>query len=608
MKRLLALILCAVMLLLSVAGCTTLEKDEETGEYDKGAIIPMYLGTEMYSFDPTVAYLNDSNVKILSLLYESLTDIDENGKLKMSLIKDYEINDGDRYGEYKMTITLKDTKWSDGRSVQAADVVYAWKRILDVDYDCEAACMLYDIKNARAIKSGEMTIDDIGLTAPETLKLEIEFEHSIDYQQFLRNLSSPALVPLREDIVSKSADWAKKPATMVTSGPFMVKSVEYNHILRLERSNYYFLNTDKDEVYDKYVIPFRIENDYGRTLNSMLSSVGQTDPAINTVFYDSELPLDQRAAYKDYVTTTDLLSTHTYYFNLNNPLLADARVRKALSLAIDRQKIADEIVVFAKPATGFVPYKATNGKVGTSFREEGGDVISATADVAAAKQLLSEAGVSGGSLRISYYADDAVSAAIANYVQGVWAELGFNVTLQTVRAQININDPVIYSDTFHNFYTVDQAKENRWDILAIDYQMLCEEPFSALAPFATDFSGNGVDLSGDVEGDEEYPVVGHMTGYKSDAYDAIIEEAYAATDIAERTEKLHEAEKMLMDDMPVMPIIFNQNAYVTYSNVVSGFKTDYYGVTDFKDVKMENYMAWKKVFDTVAETQAAPAA
>ena len=99
-----------------------------------------------------------------------------------------------------------------------------------------------------------------------------------------------------------------------------------------------------------------------------------------------------------------------------------------------------------------------------------------------------------------------------------------------------------------------------------------------------------------------------MTGYKSDAYDAIIEEAYAATDIAERTEKLHEAEKMLMDDMPVMPIIFNQNAYVTYSNVVSGFKTDYYGVTDFKDVKMENYMAWKKVFDTVAETQAAPAA
>ena len=71
MKRALSLILCAVMLLTALCGCTTLEKDE-TGEYDKGAIIPMYLGNEMYNFDPQVEYLNDSNVKILSLYLQAL--------------------------------------------------------------------------------------------------------------------------------------------------------------------------------------------------------------------------------------------------------------------------------------------------------------------------------------------------------------------------------------------------------------------------------------------------------------------------------------------------------------------------------------------------------
>ena len=610
MKRLLALLLCAVMLIVSLGGCTTLVKDSESGEYDKGAIIPMYIGTQMYSFDPTLAYLNDSNVKILSMLYAGLTDIDANGKLRLSLIDSYKIIDGTD-GVYKMTITLKDTKWSDGRSVQAEDVIFAWKRILRVENDCEAASLLFDIKNARDIKSGMKTIDDIGLTAPETLVLEIEFEHSIDYQQFLRNLSSPALVPLREDIVSKSDDWAKKPATIVTSGPFILKQATYGGILRLERSNYYFLDAENDKYLDKYVIPFRIETDYSKTLDAQLTNLASdvaTINSANTIFFSNEIPLSQRAAYKDYVTMTDLMSTHTYYFNLRNPLFQDARVRKALSLAIDRQHIANDIVVFADPATGFIPNKVTNGSVGTSFRQEGGELISPTASLDEAKRLLNEAGVRGGDIRISYYADDDVSGAIANAVKEAWQQLGFTVTAYGVRAAQNINDEALYNDVFHNLYTVEQAADDRWDVLAIDYQMLCEEAFSALAPFATEFSGNGVDLSVDVSGEEEdeYPVIGHSTGYESDEYDALIEQIYNETDKAKKIELVHEAEQMLLDDMPIVPIIFNKDAYYTRSDVVSGFGCDYYGTTDFKRVKMSNYMAWKQIFDTEAATPTPP--
>lgn len=597
MKRALSLILCAVMLLSALCGCTTLEKDE-TGEYDKGAIIPMYLGTQMYNFDPAVAYLNDSNVKILSLLYIGLTDIDEDGKLQMSLIDSYEIIDGNRYGEYKMQITLKDTKWSDGTAVTAKDVVYAWKRILDVDFDSEAAALLYDIKNARAVKAGDMTIDDLGLTAPETLVVEIEFERSIDYEQFLRNLASPALVPLREDIVSKSTDWAKKPSTMVTSGPFTVKAVTYGGVLRLERSNYYFLDKDKNEYADKYVIPYRIETDYSQNLSAQLSKFSGS-----YLFYLNELPLDQRKTYKEQysenITTADLMSTHCYYFNLNNELFQDARVRKALSLVIDREYVANEIVVFAKAATGFIPYGVTNGKAGTSWRDSGEALIATTANLDAAKALLKEAGVSGGDIKINYYADDDVSGAIASYIAGVWGQLGFNVKTVASKATVNSEDSTLYTDVFNSLYDVSRAEGLNWDVLAIDYQALSEEAFSALAPFALEFSGNGINLSSD---SNDYSFVGHVTGYNSEKYNEIIERAYAETDLTKRAEILREAEALLMEDMPVIPIVFNQNAYITNSKVVDGFKLDYYGTSIFDRVKMSDYMAWKPLFDT---TQAA---
>ncbi len=599
MKRALSLILCAVMLLTALCGCTTLEKDKETGEYDKGAIIPMYLGTQMYNFDPQIAYLNDSNVKILSLLYSSLTDIDENGKLVMSLIESYEV-ETDRYGNHKMQITLKNTKWSDGTPVTAKDVVYSWRRILDVDFDSEAAALLYDIKNARAVKSGDKTIDDLCLTAPETLVVEVEFEREIDYDQFLRNLASPALVPLREDIVSKSADWAKKPSTMVTSGPFVVKAVTYGGVLRLERSNYYFLDSEKNEYMDKYVIPYRIETDYSQGLTAQLNNYWN-----NALFYINELPLDQRKTYRDqyadYVTTVDLMSTHAYYFNLANPLFQDARVRKALSLVIDREYIANEIAVFAKPATGFIPYGVTNGEPKTSWRDSGEALIATKANVEAAKKLLSEAGVTSGDIKISYYEDDELSGAIATYVANAWTELGFSARAVPLGATVNVEDSTLYTDIFNSLYNVSRAESASWDVLAIDYQALSEDAFSALAPFALEFSGNGINLTAE---SNDYSFVGHVTGYKSEAYDEIIERAYAEVDHTKRATILREAEALLMEDMPVIPIIFNQNAFMTNTDVVSGFKLDYFGTSILDRVKMKDYIDWKPYFDTTT----APAA
>ncbi len=580
MKKALSLFLCLLTIGGALAGCSTLEPD------DKGAIIDMYLTTEVYNFDPALGYNDDAMTKIFGLIYEGLTTIDENGKWKLALAKDYEVIENEKTGEYKMQITLKNTKWSDGRAVQADDIVYAWKRILEPEFQSEACALLYDIKNARDVKNGDATIDDLGVAAVDTRVLEIQFEGKIDYDQFMENLASPALVPLREDIVTKNENWAKKPSTMATNGPFVLKSVEYGNTLALERSNYYYLDSEKEEALDKYVIPYRLQIILNDGAEARLTAFENGE-----IFYDGELPLSKRAEYKDKAVVTDMPNTHTYMFNTKNELFADANVRKALSLAIDRNEIVN-IVTFAKPATGLVSHKVFDGDNKSTFREVGGDLISPTANISEAQNLLKTAGVSGGSFSIKIRPNE-VDRAIADYVAGQWNSLGFNVTVEEMTPTSDPNDSTVYTDTFTEAY-----RSGDFDVIAVDLQMLSADAFSTLAPFAKEFSGNGVDME-----NENYEIFPHITGYDSEAYNALIQSAYDEKNIAARTQILHDAEKQLIEDMPVIPIIFLQDAYVA-SDELSGIGTNFYGVRDFKKTKLKDYMKYKLLTDTASDAEA----
>ena len=216
MKRIFALLLCAATLL----SCLTFVSCGNDDEEDKGQYITTYLTDNVYDLDPAKAYTNEALANVVSLMFDTLFKLDSNGKVKKSLVKDYVIEENEAADEYKMQLYLRDTNWSDGTAVSANDIVYAWKRLLEVDANYEAASLLFDIKNARAAKEGDCSIDDVRIYPAEQQMLEIYFEGKIDYDQFLLNLTSLALAPLRDDIVSKSDDWAKKPGTMVCSGPF----------------------------------------------------------------------------------------------------------------------------------------------------------------------------------------------------------------------------------------------------------------------------------------------------------------------------------------------------------------------------------------------------
>ena len=581
-KRIVSMIICLAMTVAAFAGCSTLEGD------DKGSIINVYLAGPVYDYDPAMHYHNSDMVKFFNLIYEGLTDLDSKGNWTKALMKDYEKSFNDETGEYKVTITLNSTQWSDGRSVQAADLVFAWKRILEPTFESAAASMLFDIKNARAVKYGDVSIDDLGVVAIDTYVLEISFEYAVDLDAFFRTCASPALVPLREDVVQRTADWATKTSSMVTNGPFALKEIDWDKdgLVRIERNANYYLDDEKEEALDKYVIPWRIITTYDRgDLEDQLAAFDNGE-----IFYLGEIPLSARAERQSSATISDEMAIHTYYFNTENELLSDARVRKALSMAIDRNEIVN-ILTYAKAATGLIPYGVDDGASKSDFRtaaDANGALISSTADVDGAKALLKEAGVKKGSFELTIRADNEADAAVAKYVTEVWKDLGFTVKIKTLATEIRTeggeSNTKIVVDNFAK-----ALASSDFDVIAVDMQMLNTDAFSALSVYSTKFSGGGVDMD-----DSSYPFIGNIMNYENEKYTELIEKAYAEHDAAARAAILHEAEALLMEDMPVMPIVFNQDAYLVNTKVLSGFKDTYWGTRDFTRMKMKNYMAYKE--------------
>ncbi|MBE6559652.1 MAG: peptide ABC transporter substrate-binding protein [Ruminococcaceae bacterium] len=569
MKRIISLLLCAVMLLGVLSACTTIEGD------NSGMVIDVYMTTPLTDFDPAMHYDDSAMIKIFDMVYEGLTDLDAEGKWKKALMKSYEFKGSDEDG-YSLLITLNSTRWTDGRTVQAADFVYAWKRILDPDFKSEAAALLFDIRNARDVKLGDASVDDVGVSSVDTYVLQIDFDYKIDVDLFLANLASPALVPLREDIVSRDVNWAKQSSTLVTNGPFAIKEFTAGSAMRLERSNYYYLEADNEtQAIDKFVIPYRLENNLAA--GDAAAQLAKFEAG--ELFYLGEIPLASRAQYKDTAVITDELSTHSYYFNTTNKLFSDARVRKALSMAIDRNEIV-KILTYAKAATGIIPEKVFDTAQGTSFRAVGGELIKSSADVAGAQSLLKEAGVTSGSFTITIRATE-TDRAVAEYVAGVWNSLGFKVTVKETEVKKLAGYDNAYADAYDEIY-----KSGKFDVIAVDFQMLAPDAFSALAPFATSFSGNGVDMNS-----KDYDLHGHITGYSSEAYNALIDSAYAEKTAAGRAAILHDAEKMLVEDMPIIPLAFLQDAYLINAEL-SGNKDSYFGTREFKRMKLKDYVQY----------------
>ena len=535
MKKIVSLLLVSAVLiscLTLLAGCGAPK--------DNGASIDIYLGNEVCDFDPSDYYADSTAEQVMALLYEPLFTINKKGKLKLAAASGYEVYEDER----KIVIDIRETYWSDDVRVKADDFVYAWcERILDPNNPNPAAALFYDIENAMEVKMGVGTIFDIGVKATGVYELTIKYREGADYNRLLKNLASVAAAPLRQDIVDSAPTyWSKMINSLVTSGPFKVRT--YNSTTKeftLTR-NLGYHQAPTEENFMKYVTPGMLENVF--TAMGEEISVSYADIESKTTFFMCDASLSDRANHKKEAEFADDTSTYTYVYNLNNPLFAIKEVRQALNMAIDRDAIAAAIT-FGKAADGFLP-----DICGGSSEK----LISTSSKLDEARELLSGVNFSGLSKSFTIcYSDNEMEAKIAELVAQSWGELGFNVSLKPVSTVENkIGDYEFIDSGIQTLVKEASYGKRNFDVLGIDWQLYTNDAFVGLASLTSDINGCGVDF---VSGDTKR---GNIAGYSSTEYDSLLSAARTLSGEA-RAKKLNEAEKMLIDDAAVCPIVFNRS-------------------------------------------------
>lgn len=571
MKRILALCLSAAFVVLSLASCAF---DPE----DRGPILPVYLSEKVPNLDPSVMIYDKDVFKYTTLLFEGLTVVNADGTVEAGLAESWKTDFNKERGEYFIEFTLRDTRWSDGRALLSDHFVYAWKRLVTPATASDAACLLFDVKNAAKVKSGEMTPDSLGVSAPDRYTLRVELEKEIDIDLFLETVASPALVPLRYDVVSDFADsWATSTENFLSCGPFSLTAMDQNEYMLDKSSNYLLSNDPKvKENPNKYVKPAKLFNDYSASTIATWNKLFE-----NQVYYVDVNTLPEGGeGYASSIKSDDLLSTATLFLDNNHSVLANKNVRKAMSLAIDRETLAGLLGYAASPATGFVSNGVFDVKKASSFRKAGGDLLSTKADVAAAKALLS--GINTSEEIVFQYRAD--YDAVAQMLKSAWASIGLNVTLSPLADKMYVN----------------VLKNQNFDIVLLDFQGLTTSAYSYLMPFAAKYSGNYIDVDGDF-------VNPHMTGFNNEAYNALADKVHEATTKADRVSLLHEMETLLMEEMPIIPLTFWKNCYMV-SSQLKGLTFTGFGTANFKNATYKNYLennaAWLKEREAIEAARA----
>ena len=576
MKKIVSLILSLVLLVSSAAALVSCGAPK-----DAGAEISVYLGERIYDFDPTDYYVDSNAESVMSLLFEPLFSLSAKGKLQMAMAEDYEVNEK----ENTIVITVRESYWSDGALVKAEDFVYSWCNVLlNPNKANPAAALLYDIENAAEIKNGTVSsLYEFGAIATGTNEITIKYRSGADYKQLLKNLSSVATAPIRQDIATEytSGYWSKLVNSAISNGPFMIGNVDAtDNEFTLVRNVGYYQPTDTVD-YDDHVRPAQ--------LVSVLTRFGEQELTYDdienkTVFYMSDASLEQRRANKSSAVVADDFSTYSYVFNTDNALFAIKEVRQALSMAIDRNAII-EAITFGKAATGLLPDCVLDTATGKSFR--GNALIAANAKVDEAKALLDSVNLAGIDTSFTLTVnDDEESLAIAALVESAWESLGHGISVTvepvgTVTTKLSDGSEILDSKIQTLVKQASRGNRN-FDVIAVDWQMFSTDAFVALAAFSTDYSGCGVELPYLTKS------YGSFGGYTDEAYDDLIASAYKTSDKSRRSELLHDAEELLVDSACIVPLVYNQN-FAFISSDLSKVVADGYGHFGFKNAKQKNY-------------------
>ena len=420
----------------------------------------------------------------------------------------------------------KNAKWSNGDPVTADDFVWSWKRILTASLGSQYPDMLYYLVGAYEYHNGQIdNFDEVGVKALDTYTLKVNLKNPTPF--FIGLLSHYSTWPVHKETVLKHGDiddrngeWTR-PGNFVCNGPFQLKTWELNNKIVVEKNPHYYDASivRLNEIHYYPVSNVMTEDRMFRAGQLHLTSSMPTQKC--PIYIEEKNPNLKIDPY---------MGTYFYRINTENETLSDVRVRKALAYSIDRQLLVDKVTQCGQiPAYSFTPPGSNGYQPSTEI----------SYDPVLAKKLLAEAGYSSDNpfpkLEILFNTNEG-HRKVALAIQQMWQnELGIEVEL------VNQDWKVYLSREMVGDFQISRAG---W---IGDY----EDPNTFL------------DLMRPNRGNNK-------TGWENVKFDELVEEANTINDQEKRYELLNEAEKILIDNMPIIPLYTYVRVY-QLSPDVKGF-------------------------------------
>ena len=514
-------------------GTTTEASDNQTGDETTEAtastgekILSVQVGPDPETIDPALNSAVDGGNMLLHS-FECLLAVDENGQLVPGQAESWETSEDG----LTWTFHLRDgLKWSDGSDLTANDFVYSWKRVCDPMVAAPYAETVLSMVEGYD-KAIEGDLDALQVVAQDDNTLVVTLSTPCSYFGSLAAFAT--LSPVQEATVTANGDaWATSAATYISNGPFYVSEWVPGSYIMMTKNPYYW-NADAIKLDG---IKWNLIED-----SNAAYSAYQT----GEVLMIKSVPTEEIPSLKDSADfhVDPIIGTYYLSLNLERDAFKDARVRKALSLAIDRDYVANTLMQGTySPADNFMGpgWIDMDGK---QFKDNanGGqsyiDVNNYEADLEEAKQLLADAGYPDGEgfPSISYTTNDAgYHKVVAEYLQQAWAQLGIDLKVDIVEwASFT---PMRRNGDF-------DIARNGW---VGDYT----DPSNMLELF--------------------YSTNGNNDGKFNNAdFDAAIDLSRTTLDSAERSKALHTAEDILMEETGCIPIAY-YNDFWLQSEKITG--------------------------------------
>lgn len=504
-----ALLTCSM--LIAATGCKQQQDTTSEGNSKQQKSVRLYLQTEPFSMDPRKAGNRFSQVALRDM-FEGLMRIDSQGRPAFAVAKSYELSDD----KCTYRFHLRPASWSNGMPVTAYDFEYSWKSNLYPDAPTAYSYAFYCIKNARAAHMGELKIDTVGIKAEDESTLVVTLEHPAPY--FIELTSNPLYSPVCKAVVERNPNWNNEAGPdFVCNGPFTLAEWKHRSEFVLAKNELYW----DAEAVSVHRLHFPIIEDPLTALN--MFETGQLD-WVGDPFGTIPLEAIPRLKQNKSLELRQIGSVSWLEVNVRHPLLASAKIRRALAMAVNRTELVEHLLQGGeKPAFSLLPETLTF--IDKPFFGDN-DIVHARQLFTEGLQELAIAKETMPGINLCHSSDPR-DKSIAEAVQQQWM-LAFGLKVSLSPADFNAH--------------LKRVAGGEFDVAGLTWYTFYHDPIYNLESFKYAAGFNG-------------------THWEHPYYIDLLNKSDASIDEMQRDNLLSTAEEFLMNEMPVIPICYNTSKF-----------------------------------------------